>query len=91
MMPSINAACESGPVLFVFKGTRMPWGEVQCGTNTAVEILASHLPTNALVNIRQEMVSVDSASFLEFARHFTKFVRYLTAGERKVLLTYDAY
>lgn len=89
MMPIVSAAGSAGPVLYVFKGTQMPYRTVRRNSTEVTESLSPHFPRNAIVTMRPEIASVDSKNFYEWAVHFVDHVGDLTANNRKVLLIYD--
>lgn len=91
MMPSISAAGDVGPVLYVFQGVQMPYRTVVENGHVRVETLANHLPKNSLVTTRKKIGGVDGSKFYEWAKALVEDVRPLTAGGRKLLLTYDGY
>jgi len=91
MMAIISAAGESGPPLFVFKGSRMPYRTVLKNGVAVDDTPACNLPPRSCVALRLENGGVDSENFRNWALRFVTFVSDLTEGGRKVLLTYDAY
>lgn len=91
VMPCVSAGGEIGPTLYVFKGQKMPYREVVIAGETVVETLATHLPRNSVVTMREKVAGIDGNSFFKCAKIFCDFVRPQTAGGRKVLLTCDGY
>lgn len=90
VLPSINAAGDLGPCLFIFKGAHLPYREVQVDGKTHVQTLSTFLPRHAFVRMRPETASIDGDSFFDFAKRFTEHVADLTSDGRHVLLTFDA-
>eukprot|EP00171_Calliarthron_tuberculosum_P002526 IDg2526t1 len=91
MMPVVSAAGDYGPTLFVFKGRALPYRSVVRGGHVVAETYAEYLPRNAVISTRDDRGGVDGDNFLQWAKLFVAHVKDLTAGGRKVLLTYDAY
>ena len=69
----------------------MPYRNVIIDGQMCTETYASYIPQNACISLRDERAGVDSANFYEWAKYFVESVRSATAGDRKLLLTYDAY
>ena len=90
-MPVVSAAGEAGSPLYVFKGKRLPFREVLSHDVVQVQTYAQLLPRHACIAMREEGGGVDAQNFLHWAYSFIESVRDLTANERHVLLTYDAY
>ena len=91
MMPVINAFGQSGPPLFVFKGTKMPYRTVLKGGIVVEETPACNLPFKSTVALRAENGAVDTANFVKWAHTFVEFTNDLRCNNRKVLLIYDGY
>lgn len=91
MMASISAAGNSGPPLFVFKGKKLPFRRVVRGGEEVYESLADVLPRHSVISAREKCGGVDMHNFLNWGLEFVKSVKDLTANNRKLLLTYDAY
>ena len=91
MMPCISASGDIGPTLFLFKGIRLPYREVNVGPNRVVETPLHKLPRNSLLYFREDIAGVNTECFYKWALEFTKHVDHLTSGGRKILLTYDSY
>lgn len=91
MMPVVSAAGETGPVLFVFKGSALPYREVSRGSTVVTETFADYLPRGAVITTRADCGGVNSNNFYLWAQHFVAHIAPLTNGGRKVLLIYDAY
>ena len=78
LLPSISAAGDIGSTLFIFKGSKQPYCEALVDGQIYIETLSLHLPRGALVRMSEEVPSIDSDSFYEFALKFTAHVRHLT-------------
>eukprot|EP00171_Calliarthron_tuberculosum_P004807 IDg4807t1 len=91
VMPVVSAEGDIGPTLFVFKGTTLPYRQVKRGDNVVTETYADFLSREALMATREDCASVNAQNFMDWAQSFVAHVKPLTAGGRKVLLTYDAY
>lgn len=90
MLSVVSAAGDITPVLFVFKGARIPYREIIVDDAVHFETVAYFLPRDALVCMRSDVSGVDADIFHQFAIRFTESVKNLTSGGRHVLLTYDA-
>lgn len=91
MMHAISAAGDVGPVLYVFQRVQMPCSSVVENGQVRFETLASHLPRNSLVTMRNKVGGVEGTNFFEWRKEFFEHVRPLTAGGRNLLLSYDGY
>lgn len=91
MMPVISAAGDSGPTLFVFKGTRLPYRNVARGGHVVAETYADYLPRDAVISTRADHGGVNADNFFQWATRFVAHIEDLTNGGRKVLLVLDAY
>lgn len=89
-LPSISAAGDIGPCMYIFKGTRLPFRQILVDGEVHTETLTSYLPRHSMVYMREEVASIDGGSFFQFAKRFTDHVSDLTNGGRHVLLTFDA-
>ena len=69
----------------------MPYREIIVGGVRIFETLTNHLTLYSMVSMRKENRGIDSANFLSWANLFIQYVRPLTTGDRKILLTHDGY
>lgn len=69
----------------------MPYREICVHGKRVVNTLLGHLPQQATLTMREKLGGVDNSNFYNWSKLFVEHVRPLTAGGRKVLLTYDGY
>jgi len=91
MLPVIFASGEKGRPMLVLKGKRYPFRILGQGDSLRMQSVASCLPSDCLITMRDEVADVDKHNFLHWARYFVEDVRPLTEHGRKVLLIYDGY
>ena len=90
-LPVIFADGNVSRPMFVIQGTRVKFRiKVDNGTEV-VETLADCLPREAVITTREDVASVDSVNFLDWAKIFVHDVKDLTANVQKVLLILDGY
>ena len=91
MLLVVSAQGDTGPLLFVFAGSKMPYSEILIDGKRVTDTLIDHLPFSAAIAMRQGSGGIDSFNILNWEKLFVKHVQTLTAGGRKLLLTYDGY
>ena len=91
VLPSFSASGEVGPLIFVMKGTSLPFREILVEGQRYIKNITSQLPRNSLVSMRELKPGEDSDDFFQFADKFCDFVSHLTRNGRHILLTYNAY
>lgn len=64
MLSVTSADGGSGPPLFVFKGSILPYRQVLSNVKEQVEAYASHSPRNATVAVRDKCGGAGSQNFL---------------------------
>ena len=91
MLPVCSAAGDVGRTLFVLKTSQMHWRKLDGADEKVRETLATHLPHNAFIHLHDDIASVISVSFYEFAVKFIQHISNPTTNGRRVLLTLNAY
>lgn len=91
LIEQVSAAGDAVSPLFVFKCTHLPYRQVFRGGQVMTETYHSQIPRYAVFDTRDEHGRIDADNFYKWATLFVTHISDLTAGRRKVILTYDAY
>ena len=70
MMPVISANGQAGPLLFVFKGNKLPYRTVARGGIDVEETAACNLPYKSRLALRANNGPVDTEHFMKWAQKF---------------------
>lgn len=91
MMRFVFADSHVGRPLFAIRGTQLKFRFVIKNGIRVMETVADCLPRDSLITTRQEVASVDSHNFYNWAAVFAEDMKGLTDNGRKVLLILDGY
>ena len=91
MLAAVSADGDAAAPMFVFHGSTIPYQKILVDGKVVHDTYSMHLPRNSMVTMRKEGGGVDSSNFLAWAKQFVHSVKDLTAGGRRLLLTYDGY